>query len=61
MVLPLFCSCEESRLLVSWCAVTGATWRAAMRIMVGVRDQMQKTRMVEHRSGTWWPDDRDAR
>jgi hypothetical protein len=32
----------ESRLLVSWCAGGGAAWRAAMRIVVGVGDLVQR-------------------
>jgi hypothetical protein len=43
--IVLFCfsftfgSFEESRLLVSWCAA----WRAAMRIVTGVGDLVQRT------------------
>jgi hypothetical protein len=36
-------SCGESCLLVSWGAVAGVTWRAALRIMTGVGDLVQKT------------------
>jgi hypothetical protein len=37
----IFVSFGESRLLVSWCA--GAAWHAAMRIVAGVGDLMQRT------------------
>jgi hypothetical protein len=40
--------------------VTGAAWRAVMRIVVGVGDLVQRTGMVAQ-AGTRWPDDRKVR
>jgi hypothetical protein len=39
----IFVSFVESCLLVSWCAETGTAWRAAMMIVVGVGDLVQRT------------------
>jgi hypothetical protein len=33
----------ESHLLVSWCAVAGAAWRVATKIVAGVGDLVQRT------------------
>jgi hypothetical protein len=40
----IFISCEESCLLLSWCVVTDATWRATTRIVAGVGDLVQRIR-----------------
>jgi hypothetical protein len=39
----IFDSFGESCLLVSWCAVAGVAWHAAMRIVAGVGDLVQRT------------------
>jgi hypothetical protein len=40
--------------------VAGAAWRAAIRIMAGVGDLVQRTGMIMHMSDTWWSDDREV-
>jgi hypothetical protein len=44
VLLPLSCSFGQSHLLDSWCAGGSAAWRAAMKIVVGVGDLVQRTR-----------------
>jgi hypothetical protein len=39
----IFVSFGELCLLVSWCAVAGAAWRATMMIVAGVGDLVQRT------------------
>jgi hypothetical protein len=35
-------------------------WHAAMRIKAGVGDLVHRTRMVKHKLGTQWPNDREV-
>jgi hypothetical protein len=43
MVLPYYQSCVENHVYLSHdVQVTGATWRAVMRIMAGVGDLVQR-------------------
>jgi hypothetical protein len=45
VVLPYLLSYVENRVYLSYgVQVTGATWRAVMRIVEGIEDQMQRTR-----------------
>jgi hypothetical protein len=41
--LPLSILCGESRLFSHCVHVTGVTWRATTRIVIGVGDQVQRT------------------
>jgi hypothetical protein len=55
VLLPLSCSCEESRLLVSWCAggrcgMAGSDENHGCSRRSGAED-----RGWTHRSGTRWP------
>jgi hypothetical protein len=60
VLLPLFCSCGESRLLISWCAggrcgIAGSDEDCGRTTRPGVED-----RGWSHMSGTRWPDDREV-
>jgi ferredoxin len=61
VVLPYYLSCVEKCVCLS-CGVQviDAAWQVATRIMAGVGDLVQRTRMVKHRLGTRWLDDREV-
>jgi hypothetical protein len=57
MVLPLSCSCEESRLLVSWCVSGRCGMTGSDEDRGRSRRPDAEDRGWSHRLSTQWPDD----